>query len=197
MREISPAENMSADEFLKIAHPMQKEIVEEIRKQKQAGERLLPSSSLIDQSTVLDVKTRNELVDKIASLVDESLFGRSEMCQQFAMLLQLSLSHLGVYAKTVCGKASYKNGFSWLHFWVVTKDEIIDANTDSMQENPAVPEGLVPLPYWGAKDKLPSDRKLKIINNSKVSRDTDVTNIWWPELKLWLTQYNKAIKSDA
>ncbi|NMR27445.1 hypothetical protein HH219_18205 [Pseudoalteromonas sp. NEC-BIFX-2020_015] len=191
MREISPVENMSADEFLQVAHPVQQDIVGVIRKEKRAGERKLPSTSLIDQSAVLDVNFRKELIDKIASLVDENLFGRSEMCQQFSMLLELSLNHLGVYAKTVSGKASYKNDFSWLHFWVITKDEIIDANTDSMEENPAVPEGLTPFPYWGVKDKLPADRKLKVKSNRKVLNDTDVTNIWWPELKLWLSQYKK------
>lgn len=194
MREISPAENMSADEFLQIAHPKQQEIVAMIRKQKQSGGRLLPSPSLIEKSSVLDSKTRKELIDKIASLVDENLFGRSEMCQQFAMLLQLSLNYLGVYSKTVSGKASYTNGFTWHHFWVVTKDEIIDANTDSMRENPAVPTGLVPYPYWGVKGKLPSDRKLKAKNNCKVPKDSDVSNVWWPELKKWLCQYNKGIK---
>ena len=92
MREISPAENMSADEFLQVANPMQQDIVNVIRKQKLSGVRKLPSKSLIDESSVLNVNFRNDLVDKIASLVDENLFGRSEMCQQFSMLLELSLN---------------------------------------------------------------------------------------------------------
>ncbi|WP_298942838.1 hypothetical protein [uncultured Psychromonas sp.] len=46
MREISPAENMSADEFLQVANPMQQDIVNVIRKQKLSGVRKLPSKSL-------------------------------------------------------------------------------------------------------------------------------------------------------
>ena len=48
MREISPAENMGADDFLEIAEDHQKNIVKKIRKEKINGERPLPSSKLID-----------------------------------------------------------------------------------------------------------------------------------------------------
>ena len=67
------------------------------------------------------------------------------------------------------GKATYDNGFSWVHYWVVTKDEIVDGNTDSMAENPAVPNGLVPVPYWGSKSNLPKDRKLKPKLNANIT----------------------------
>ena len=87
LREISPAENASVEEFLQIAHPEQRRIAELIRKQKKNGERPLPSETLIDNSDLLNSEFRKVLIDKVASLVDENLFGRSEMCQQFAMLL--------------------------------------------------------------------------------------------------------------
>ena len=197
LREISPAENLSVDEFLQIAHPEQRKIAERIREQKKNGDRQLPSKTLLDNSKLLNSDFRKALIDKVASLVDENLFGRSEMCQQFSMLLSLALNQLGIYSKVIPGKATYSNGFSWSHYWVATKDEIIDANTDSMSENPAVPHDLIPKPYWGNKSNLPNDRKLKPKSNAKVSRDFDVSNIWWPELKQWLSQYNKSSQHDA
>ena len=191
LREISPAENMSSDEFLQFAHPEQIKIVNIIRQQKLNGERTSPSELLIDDSKILNEEFRKALIDKVASLVDDNLFGRSEMCQQFAMLLSLSLNHLGIYSKVVLGKATYSNGFSWIHCWVCTKEEIIDANADSMLENPAIPSDLTPKPFWGSKANLPKDRKFKPKPNAKVPKDTDVNNIWWPELKIWISQYNK------
>jgi len=197
LREISPAENATVEEFLRVAHPEQRKIAERIRRQKQGGERALPSEALVDDSALLNREFRKALIDKIASLVDENLFGRSEMCQQFATLLNLSLNHLGIYSKVMRGKATYSNGFSWDHYWVTTKDEIIDANTDSMVENPAVPNDLIPAPYWGSKSNLPKDRKLKPKSNAKIPKDTDVKDIWWPELKKWVSQYNQSIQPNA
>lgn len=197
LREISPAENATIEEFLQAAHPEQRKIAERIRKQKQNGERVLPSETLLDDSVLLNPEFRKALIDKTASLVDENLFGRSDMCQQFAMLLSLSLNHLGIYSKVMSGKAKYGNGFSWNHYWVVTKDEIIDANTDNMAENPAVPNDLVPSPYWGRKSHLPNDRKLKPKSNVNIPKDADVKDIWWPELKKWVSQYNKSIQPTA
>jgi len=197
LREISPADNASVEEILQIAHPEQRRIAELIRKQKKNGERPLPSETLIDNSDLLNSEFRKALIDKVASLVDENLFGRSEMCQQFSMLLSSALNHLGIYSKVVLGKAIYSNGFSWSHYWVATKDEIIDANADSMSENPVVPHGLVPKPYWGNKSNLPNDRKLKSKPNAKIPKDSDVSNIWWPELKHWLIQHNKSSQQNA
>ncbi|WP_221075015.1 hypothetical protein [Agarivorans aestuarii] len=192
LREISPAENATAEEFLQVAYPEQRKIAERIRKQKQNGERTLPSATLVDDSVLLNHEFRKALIDKVASLVDENLFGRSEMCQQFAMLLSLALNHIGIYSKVMLGKATYSNGFSWVHYWVATKDEIVDANTDSMAENPVVPNGLTPPPYWGSMFNVPKDRKLKPKSNAKTPRDTDVKDIWWPELKEWVSQYNNS-----
>ncbi len=191
LREISPAVNATVDEFLNMASPELRAIAENIREQKRNGTRTVPSRNFIDCSEIKDREFRNDLIDKIAVLVDENLFGRSEMCQQFAMLLSRTLNHLGIYAKVVRGKAIYSNGFSWEHYWVATKDEIIDANVDSIFENPAVPSELKLCAYWGKKADLPSDRKLRPKTNKKIPPDNDVKNIWWPELKQWLSQYSK------
>lgn len=188
MREISPFKNITAEELLQKLSPEVRKIVERIRNEKRDGVRALPSGTLIDESMLLDSAFRKALIDKIASLVDENWSGRSDMCEQFATLLSLSLNHLGIHSKALRGKAFYAGGFSWAHCWVVTKDEIIDANTDSIVENPMVPNGLIINPYWGCKSKLPRDRKLIPKANDKILKDTDVTKIWWPELKQWISQ---------
>ena len=46
--------------------------------------------------------------------------------------------------------------------------------------------GIDPLPYWGAIKKIPNDRRLKKNPQMKVAKDSDVSNIWWPELRSWL-----------
>jgi len=84
MREISPAAGVSVDDYLKLMPDAMKRIVEEFRRQKQNGERLRPSTSLIDRSQMLTAEARRKLLNKIAALVDENYVGRSEMCQQFA-----------------------------------------------------------------------------------------------------------------
>lgn len=70
---------MSVEEYLRLA-PEIRPIIEEIRRQKVAGERLRPSTSLIDRARILTAETRRKLLDKIAALVDENYAGRSEMC---------------------------------------------------------------------------------------------------------------------
>jgi hypothetical protein len=185
MREISPAINASAEEYYAMLLPEGQELVVKIREEKKNNSRPIPSDKLIDKSNILTSSIRCKLIDKIAMLVDESLTGRSDMCQQFSMLLSKSLTVLGVYAKTVKGKATYCNGFSWDHYWVETKDEIIDANVDMLFENPVVPPSVSISPYWGKKNNMPNDRKLKS-KNTKISQDVDVKKIWWPELNIWL-----------
>jgi hypothetical protein len=90
MREISPTVGMSVDEYLNLA-PEIRPLITEIRRQKEAGERLRPSAALVDRSQMLTPECRRKLLDKIASLVDENYAGRSEMCQQFADLLHRAL----------------------------------------------------------------------------------------------------------
>ena len=196
MREISPAENASVAEFLNMAPPHVRAIAERIREQKRSSSRPIPSKNLTGNSKILNSEFREELLDHVAKLVDENLFGRSEMCQQFAMLVSKALNKLGFYAKVLRGVAKYPSGFSWEHYWVETKEEIIDANVDILYENPAVPQDIAINPFWGKKLELPTDRKLRA-KNKKIPPDTDVEKIWWPELKQWIKQYNNANPADA
>ena len=55
---------------------------------------------------------RKPLLDKVAALVDENLCGRSEMCQQFAELLDLALSYLRLPSRPVVGLAMWLFGGS-------------------------------------------------------------------------------------
>lgn len=65
---------MSCEEFLAVS-PDARIHAERIRAQKRAGIRPVPSSSLLDYSKVLQPAIRANLLDKVASLVDENLFG--------------------------------------------------------------------------------------------------------------------------
>ena len=106
MREISPAVGVSVEEYLKLA-PGIRPLITEIRRQKEVGERLRPSTSLVDRSQMLTEESRGKLLDKIAALVDENYAGRSEMCQQFADLLHRALTYLLFPSRGVVGTALY------------------------------------------------------------------------------------------
>ena len=67
---------------------------------------------------MLTAGKRAALLDKVAEMVDENLSGRSEMCLQFAELLNLALRHLGFNSFAVLGTATYLNAkekrvFQW------------------------------------------------------------------------------------
>ncbi len=181
---------MSASDFLTILTPDIKRHVSNIRAQKQNGSRPKPSTSLIDNSLLLDEAKRKLLLDKIASLVDENLFGRSEMCFQFADLLERTLNFLQIPANAVIGQAHYylkgTEVFTWDHAWVQTEYEIIDGNLDSAFENPFVPNNLKLRPYWGLITTIPSDRKFIDSDLLLLPREKDVAEMWWPELQNWL-----------
>lgn len=196
MRETLLIENMSAEDILAFSSIEAKKHVLNIRKQKIKGLRPKPSTCLIDKSNLLDKLKRSMILDKIANLVDENLFGRSEMCIQFADLLQRTLVYLQIDAKPIIGKAIYyldrKEIFQWEHAWVQTDNEIIDGNIDSTFENPFVPKELNLKPYWGSVANIPNDRKFQKDSSLVFPYDDDdVKNIWWPELKNWL---NKNVK---
>lgn len=190
MREISPAHHVTADEFLAMLPQELRGIVESIRHEKRSGIRPLPSPSLIDQSNIAEPTFRQRLVDKVATLVDENVAGRSEMCAQFSLLLARALTKHGYPASAVTGEATYfKNGqkiFSWKHSWVRTSNEVIDGNVDILSENPAIPKSVAVQPYWGPPSLTPPDRRLRQDHSARVPEDTDVNSIWWPELKAWL-----------
>lgn len=197
MREISPAVGVSVDEWLAQAPPEIKVLVAEIRREKQAGERLKPSDCLIDRSNILTPEQRKMLIDKIAELVDENCCGRSEMCQQFASLMYKALSHLGISSRIVTGTSVYydsKGGtvYRWPddgHDWVSIGDEIIDGNVDSLPENPYVPKELKLQPYWGPRKEAPRDRKFNQNPGARTRElEEDVETIWWPDLKAWIEE---------
>jgi hypothetical protein len=115
------------------------------------------------------------------------------MCLQFASLLTLALSHLEFPARAVAGVATYYDAagrqiFQWDHAWVRVGEEVIDGNVDCLAENPFVPSAVNVAPYWGPIKKTPADRKLKASQGATLPGDTDVDNIWWPELRAWLDQ---------
>jgi hypothetical protein len=97
---------MSVDEYMNLA-PEIRPLITEIRRQKEAGERLRPSATLVDRSRMLTQESRMKLLNKIAALVDENYAGRSEMCQQFADLLYRALTHMQFPSRRVMGTAIY------------------------------------------------------------------------------------------
>lgn len=190
MREISPAENLSAEQFLS-AMPFIRGHVDQVRLQKQQGTRTRPSSSLIDNSKLLTRDLRAALLDQVAALVDENLTGRSDMCIQFALLLNLGLQHLGIPSRVAVGQARYFDAkrrqlFEWDHAWVRVGDEVIDGNTDSLDENLMVPEEVRVAPYWGPLNEAPPDRYLREQKGAAAPPDDDVMKVWWPDLRRWL-----------
>lgn len=197
MREISPALNATADQFFATLPPPMQLLVIEIRNQKAARCRSWPSATLLDRSALLSATQRSALLDKVAELVDENLTGRGDMCEQYAVLLALALGHLGLPARAVCGEAVYFDAhgrelWRWRHAWVRAADEVIDGNVDSLLENPVVPQAVRIAPYWGPIQTTPRDRKLRA-GTVRLALDSDVTNIWWPNLKLWLDDQFRAL----
>jgi len=187
MREISPAYGMSGDEFLAMAPPESRSLVEAMRAQKEAGTRPKPSSEVIDKSNILTPDIRVSLLDSVATLADENLFGRAEMCIQFAGLLSLALNELGVKSRVAVGTAMYFEGsteiFRWDHAWVRIGDEVVDGNTDILKENPMVPDAVRVRPFWGSITDIPSDRRLREKHGASAPLDEDIDKVWWPELK--------------
>lgn len=190
-REISQVANMNIGQYIQVIKddPKLVGIVRKIREEKFNQQRLLPSNLLIGQCKIPIESKRKQLLDKIALLVDENIFGRSEMCIQFALLLELALNEIGLEAKTHGGTAEYKKDdggtFTWNHAWVIVHEEIIiDGNVDTMKENIMVPKGVDPFPYWGKISELPDDRKYES-NNQPLESDEDMA-LWWNELKEWI-----------
>jgi hypothetical protein len=114
------------------------------------------------------------------------------MCQQFALLLAKTLVKLGYSSTAVAGEATYFNNgqkvFVWAHTWVRAGNEVIDGNVDILFENPVIPPTVSVRPYWGPVTAVPGDRHLRQDHSIQVPQDTDVDNIWWPELEVWLSK---------
>lgn len=191
MRVISPAVGVSVDQWLEHA-PQLKTLAHSILCQREAGTRPMPSETLIDKSKTLTAQQRTMLLDRVAALVDENCCGRSEMCLQFATLLQKALTHLGLTSRIAIGTATYFNQqgkklFTWEHAWVRIGSEVIDGNVDCLYENPAVPQTVQVNPYWGPIAETPKDRQLRENRNvSGIAQDEDVEQLWWPDLRSWV-----------
>lgn len=188
-RELSPIVGVSVKTYVRSLPEHLSSYLRKLRRQKRTRTRPKPSNYMVGRSSILTEKLRGEVVDKVASLVDERLFGRHEMCKQFAVLIERALIELGYDAKAVIGIASYENGFQWEHSWVLVENELIDGNADSMNENPLVKKGNYPAPYWGLKDEIPSNRSFTV-KTTENEHDPDVEELWWPELKVWLKEKN-------
>jgi hypothetical protein len=67
MREISVALNASVEETFDMFLPSLRILVEDVRRQKLAGERRLPSTVLTDRSSLLTSSARGKLLDTVAS----------------------------------------------------------------------------------------------------------------------------------
>jgi hypothetical protein len=187
-REISPALNMTVDEYVSVVPSPLKGIISRIRAEKESDSRSRPSTSLIDRSAMFTPGKRAALLDKVAEFVDENVAGRSDMCLQYAKLMSLALNHLGFNSHAVTGTATYFNAkgksvFDWPHGWVRVGKEVIDGNTDSITENPCVPSRVSAPPYWGSIADAPARRYQQA---GYVEDDPDVLNVWWPELRDWL-----------
>jgi transglutaminase superfamily protein len=191
--EVSPAANATVDEFIAmLVDAGESDILERLRRLRSAkahGLRLMPSARLISTGDSPDVETRRRFVDTVAVLVDENLFGRSEMCIQFAALLARALRGLGISAEARMGRARYRRPdrawFEWDHAWVVYDDQIVDGNVDSMSENPRVDAGVDPSPFWGPVAALPDDRQIELRRFRRAFEDEDV-RAWWPRLQAGL-----------
>lgn len=187
-REISPAQTASAEDFFRLVPAPIRGIISTIRAEKDEGLRSVPSTALIDKSVILTSGKRAALLDFASTLVDENLTGRSDMCIQFALLIDLSLRHLGFASRAVSGEAAYfsvdgQELFRWNHAWVRIGAEVIDGNTDSIDENPMVPSLMQIPPYWGPIKGIPLRR---LVEEGVPEDDADVSNIWWPDMKSWL-----------
>lgn len=162
------------------------EVLRTLRVAKRTGTRPKPSTRLIGEELNFSINDRGMLLDKVAALVDENLFGRSDMCAHFALLLAKALELRGVQAVAKCGKVDYLKPdgtfFSWDHAWVEYDDVVIDGNVDSMVENPHVPSGMLPAPFWGTRDHIPEDRFFQF-DSAEVWHGDEDTELWWLRLQ--------------
>ncbi|HEY9684079.1 MAG TPA: lasso peptide biosynthesis protein [Oculatellaceae cyanobacterium] len=189
MRIVTDVVGLSFDEILPKLPPEKRAFVQLVLERRKTRTRPKPSKKLLDRSTLLSAQKRARLIDQVASLVDENMYGRSNLCFQFAELIQKALTHSGLPAKAVVGMARYLDRqetmlFEWKHAWVECGDEVIDGNVDILSENPFVPRTVSVRPYWGRLSELPKDRTLEPLRLS-LPYDNDVETKWWPDLKTW------------
>jgi hypothetical protein len=167
-----------------------------VRRQKRAGTRPKPSTSFITIGGQPATEVRIALIDQIATLVDENIFGRHDMCLQFAALLERALRVMGIEAEARMGMTQYRRtSGSWtdqfLHAWVVLNDEqVVDGNADSLRENAMLGIGVIVNSFWGPVGQVPKDRLFlsdSTLDNAN-RNDPDVVTRWWPMLETWMRE---------
>lgn len=174
-------------------------LLKTIKGQKSSGNRPYPSLKAISMGEVPNEKIRKNLLDICAELVDENWAGRSEMCIYYAVLMRNALCKLGMDASVHIGEATYiasdKKSFTWDHAWVTYGDYIVDGNVDSMIENPMVPIGIDPDPYWGPINMLPKDRNYK--SKRILIPQNDTTELDKGEISNWNQKLNKRLVEEG
>jgi len=171
------------------------QLLKTINNQKSSGTRPHPSIRVISMGEVPSEKIRKTLLDICAQLVDENWAGRSEMCIYFAVLMRNALSKIGIDASVHIGEAKYissDKSFTWDHAWVTYDDYIIDGNVDSMIENPMIPIGIDPDPYWGPINILPKDRNFK--SNRILLPKNDTTELDKKEIRDWNHKLDRLLR---
>lgn len=173
-------------------------VMSKMERERRSGTRPRPSGSMISIGDSPPPVDRRFLVDTCAELVDQTFGGRSEMCIYFAVLLRHGLRLLGYDAEVEVGKGQYRSvgskDFTWDHAWVrMGNGEVIDGNVDSLVENPMVPVGVEPKPYWGPADELPDDRKL--FKNRVLPPERDLIELDEEPTKHWKRVLEEKIRA--
>jgi len=121
------------------------------------------------------------------------LFGRAEMCMQFAELLTCSLAHLHFRARIchwhvylLCPMAT--RFFRWQHAWVRVEQEVIDGNIDSLFENPMVPAVVKVFAVLGSRLRHSPDRRLAKITVHNFRQTPTCLKCGGPNYVLGLTK---------
>ncbi|WP_440110079.1 hypothetical protein [Paenibacillus sp. QZ-Y1] len=172
------------------------QILKSIELQKKDRIRPFPSDKLITNGEFLEIEDRMRIIDNSAALVDQAYGGRCDMCLYFSCLVRYALRLLGHRANVFVGEATYTNNdvqFTWEHSWVEFENYIIDGNVDTMIENPAVPIGLDPKPYWGITESLPQDRLLKAKTRVDVTEELDALDSVYVD---WKYRFKHFLKSQ-
>ncbi|TQK74057.1 hypothetical protein FB479_102697 [Brevibacillus sp. AG162] len=178
----------------------QEELLKWILEQKKDGTRPFPSDRLVTNGNLIDEYTRNVLVDLCAAAVDNNWCGRSEMCLYYSCLIRYVLRLLGHKAQVHIGEAIYMSmheagmTFSWEHSWVTCDNILIDGNVDTMIENPFVPVGIDPAPYWGDIFKTPNDRIFRSVRLLTVDQELEELDDTYID---WKRRVKKYLKSQG
>ena len=166
--------------------------VYDVRREKHAAQRPLPSANLTSVGDQPPREVRAALLDMIATLVDEHIFGRSDMCLQFAALLERALQAMVLGAEARTGSVDYLRTtggrMRWTHAWVVLDDgSVIDGNADSIRENRVIGQNVIVDSYWGPTADLPDNRHIPLGKrlDDRDRNDPDVRR-WWPRLENWM-----------